>query len=197
MLETTPAGGTLVDRAARQFEAFRQGDRAALDALVTMATPLLWHTARSQGVSRVGAEDVLQTVWLSLLNNADSVRDPRTIVKWLITCVRREAWRVTQRERAAVDSVDEDPVHEPPAPADCMPETVALQHSRQECLWSHVQELTPRCRQLLRVIAYADRPDYGHIAEALGMPVGSIGPTRGRCLAKLRALLDDDPAWEA
>ena len=57
-------------------------------------------------------------------------------------------------------------------------------------------ELPERCRRLLRVIAFADRPDYAAVAEALGMPVGSIGPTRGRCLAKLRAQLAADPAWE-
>jgi len=64
-------------------------------------------------------------------------------------------------------------------------------------LWQHVAGLPERCRALLRVIAFADRPDYSSVAEALGMPVGSIGPTRGRCLAKLRQLLSADPAWEA
>ncbi|HEY8651998.1 MAG TPA: sigma-70 family RNA polymerase sigma factor, partial [Dermatophilaceae bacterium] len=53
------------------------------------------------------------------------------------------------------------------------------------------------CRALMRVIAFADRPDYAQIADSLGMPVGSIGPTRGRCLAKLHDILDHDPAWEA
>ena len=64
-----------------------------------------------------------------------------------------------------------------------------------DVLWTHVQDLSERCRRLLAVIAFADRPDYAAIAEALGMPVGSIGPTRGRCLAKLRAALEADPTW--
>ena len=63
-------------------------------------------------------------------------------------------------------------------------------------LWQHIAQLSERCRALLRVIAFADRPDYAAVAEALGMPVGSIGPTRGRCLAKLRQQLANDPAWE-
>ena len=67
---------------------------------------------------------------------------------------------------------------------------------RQRRLWEHVQGLPERCRELMRVIAFADRPDYALIAESLGMPVGSIGPTRGRCLAKLRQLLASDPQWE-
>ena len=59
----------------------------------------------------------------------------------------------------------------------------------QGVLWRHVSGLSERCRYLLRVIAFAERPDYAAIADALGMPVGSIGPTRGRCLAKLRVAL--------
>ena len=100
MIEARPTGDTLVARAAVAFADFRDGDRAAFDDLMKMVTPLLWHTARGQGVDRVAAEDVLQTVWLSLLRHADSVRDPRTVVKWLLTTTRREAWRVRQRAAA-------------------------------------------------------------------------------------------------
>ena len=63
-------------------------------------------------------------------------------------------------------------------------------------LWAHFQQLPQNCQALLRVIAFADRPDYAAVSESLGMPVGSIGPTRGRCLAKLRTALANDPAWE-
>ena len=61
---------------------------------------------------------------------------------------------------------------------------------------SHISQLPERCRALLRVIAFADRPDYADLAKALDMPQGSIGPTRGRCLAKLRLSLANDPSWE-
>jgi hypothetical protein len=63
-------------------------------------------------------------------------------------------------------------------------------------LWTHFEELPPKCQALLRVVAFADRPDYAAVSEALKMPMGSIGPTRGRCLAKLRTALANDPAWE-
>jgi DNA-directed RNA polymerase specialized sigma24 family protein len=72
---------------------------------------------------------------------------------------------------------------------------VVLRSQDQSLLWRHVRDLPERCQTLLRVIALADRPDYAQVAEALGMPVGSIGPTRGRCLAKLRAALVADPKW--
>ena len=204
MIEAQPTGDTLVARAAVAFADFRDGDRGAFDDLMKMVTPLLWHTARGQGVDRVAAEDVLQTVWLSLLRHADSVRDPRTVVKWLLTSTRREAWRVRQRERSGHpprESLDGSPGtgedwDRATAPEE-EPEALVLVGQRQQRLWQHVQQLSPRCRALMRVIAFADRPDYAQIAHSLGMPVGSIGPTRGRCLAKLHDILDHDPAWEA
>ena len=61
-----------------------------------------------------------------------------------------------------------------------------LTDERDRVLWQHVQRLPGRCRELLRIVAQASRPDYAAVAEALGMPVGSIGPTRGRCLDRMR-----------
>jgi DNA-directed RNA polymerase specialized sigma24 family protein len=76
-------------------------------------------------------------------------------------------------------------------------EDLAITSDQQRLLWGHVNDLPDRCRTLLRVIAFAASPDYAGVAASLGMPVGSIGPTRGRCLAKLRAMLVSDPSWEA
>jgi DNA-directed RNA polymerase specialized sigma24 family protein len=77
-----------------------------------------------------------------------------------------------------------------------LPEERVLQDDGDSRLWQHIARLPERCRALLRVIAFADRPDYAAVAQSLGMPVGSIGPTRGRCLAKLRRQLATDPSWE-
>jgi RNA polymerase sigma factor (sigma-70 family) len=129
------------------------------------------------------------------------VRDPHTIVKWLLTSARREAWRASRRSRddrdrsGAVFGVDQEEVMDVPDQEDG-PEETAFRDDRQRRLWGHVKALPERCRQLVSVIAFADKPDYAHLAESLGMPVGSIGPTRGRCLAKLRDLLAGDPHWE-
>jgi DNA-directed RNA polymerase specialized sigma24 family protein len=60
---------------------------------------------------------------------------------------------------------------------------------QRRTLWRAISQLSGRCRELLRIIAFAPRPDYAAVAAELGMPIGSIGPTRGRCLAKLRGLL--------
>ena len=68
-------------------------------------------------------------------------------------------------------------------------ESSAVEHDARHRLWAAVDELPERCRRLLRVVAFENRPDYARLATDLGMPVGSIGPTRGRCLAKLRVAL--------
>ncbi len=193
---------TLVVRASTAFAAFQAGDRFAFDTLVEVITPLMWRTTRGAGLDPTTSEDVIQGVWLSLLRSADSVRDPQTIVKWVLTSTRREAWRISKRTRTdqqrsgAVFGVDSEELMDIPAAREAGPEERVIADDRQRMLWGHVQALPERCRQLLGVIAYADKPDYAALAEALGMPVGSIGPTRGRCLAKLRDALSKDVAWE-
>ena len=202
MIEANREGETLVDQATKAFAAYQRGDRAEFDRLVGLLTPLMWHTVRSQGVDVSAAEDVVQTVWMRLLHSGASIRDPQTVVKWLLTAARREAWRVTKRARAdlgrtaALFGLEGDELGSIPGQRQSTPDEVVFRDERERQLWTHVQSLPPRCRELMRVIAFADRPDYASIAESLGMPVGSIGPTRGRCLAKLRQDLASDPKWE-
>ena len=100
MIEARPDGETLVDRATDAFRRYQDGDRAAFDTLVEVASPVMWRVARGAGLDQVTGEDVLQTVWMSALRSAGEIRDPRTIVKWLLTSTRREAWRVSKRSRA-------------------------------------------------------------------------------------------------
>ena len=107
------------------------------------------------------------------------------------TTARRAAWRagkqlqVTDRELA-----DDAETLEWRTPAARSSESVAVEHDEQSRLWAAVGTLDERCRRLLRVVAFEQRPDYAGLSEELGMPVGSIGPTRGRCLSKLRSALD-------
>jgi RNA polymerase sigma factor (sigma-70 family) len=202
VIAVQPEGVTLVDRATDAFSRYQAGERAALDQLVETVTPLLWRTVRETGLDRSASEDVVQTVWLSLLRRAETVRDPRSVVKWLLTSARRESWRASTRHRTdvartgAVIGVDPEETLDLPEQRESLPDETVLRDERQRRLWHHVQDLPERCRQLICVIAFADRPDYALIAESLGMPVGSIGPTRGRCLTKLRGLLAGDPQWE-
>jgi RNA polymerase sigma factor (sigma-70 family) len=188
MTTTAPLG----PRAALAFVAYRDGEREQLRELVALLTPLLWHVARSQRAPKEVAEDAVQTAWLRLVDAADTIADPRGVVSWLVVTVKRETWRLLRlagREAAADETAE---------PADdTTPEDTVISEGEQQLLWRHVAELPERCQALLRVIAFAPSPDYAAIAAGLGMPVGSIGPTRGRCLAKLRARLLADPRWEA
>ena len=195
MIAAEPVQDTLATRAASLFTAYREGDESQMGALIALLTPILWHTVRTQRLDRESAEDVLQTTWLALVRSADSIADPRAVLQWLIVSARREAWRVVRREsRAEPQEFTDDAIVAAP---DDAPDEVVLRDASYRRLWRHIQQLPERCRELLRVIAFADRPDYAMIARGLGMPVGSIGPTRGRCLAKLRAQLAADPGWDA
>lgn len=187
----------LAARAASAFHALRDGDPSMMSRLVDEVTPLLWHIARHQGLDQASAEDVVQTSWMRLLEHADRITDHQSVLKWLITTTRREAWRVSRlgrRDDPLEDSTGSAAGTDDSEPG---PEDAVIQANTQAVVWRHFRQLPERCQQLLRVIAFADRPDYASMAQALGMPIGSIGPTRGRCLAKLRALLLNDPAWEA
>lgn len=189
----TSADGTvhsLATRAAAAFSAYRDGEVRAMDELVDLLTPVLWHTARAQGVSGPVAQDAVQTAWLRLVENAERIKDSQAVMGWLIVTVRRETWRVHKAHGREDHEIDENLPDSIPDPS-----ALALRREGHRVLWRHFQNLPEKCQALLRVIAFADRPDYAAVSEALKMPVGSIGPTRGRCLAKLRAALSDDPAW--
>ncbi|MEO7588819.1 MAG: sigma-70 family RNA polymerase sigma factor [Arachnia sp.] len=182
---------SLVKEAAELFGGFLGGDRSLIDPLVRLLSPTMWHMARSCGLDDGDAEDVVQTVWLSLVAKAETVRDPTTIVAWLGTSVRRESWRVSGERRKSIprENMPEQPdTGSGPADAVVLDET-------QRVLWRHFASLTPRCQALLRVVSRGGPPDYAALAASLGMPVGSIGPTRGRCLGALRRALLNDPHW--
>jgi DNA-directed RNA polymerase specialized sigma24 family protein len=114
-------------------------------------------------------------------------------LQWLIVSTRREAWRLVKRtDRVEPREFETDDLL---SATDELPEEQVLRSEADSQLWEHIAQLSERCQALLRVIAFADRPDYAAVAEALDMPIGSIGPTRGRCLAKLRQQLNNDPKW--
>lgn len=172
--------------AAELFLRWRDGDTAAMDDLVRLMSPVLWQIARAQRLDEETAGDVVQSAWLALVRRPESVRDPAAVGGWLATTTRREAWRVTKKS-GRVDPVAEEDL---PMPAAGSAEEEATTHLRDRALWQAVGQLNERCQRLLRVAAFLDRPNYAQLADDLDMPVGSIGPTRGRCLAKLRALLE-------
>ena len=183
---------TVFDQAAAAFGDYRQGQTGRMSDLVRLLTPAMWAIARSCRLDAHQSEDVLQTVWVRLVQKADTIADPQGVFAWLLTTTRREAWRVSGTAiREANSDEDLDRLVCP----DPGPEAVVTAEDENSRLWHHVTLMSPRCQALLRVIAYVTPPDYARISQALGIPVGSIGPTRGRCLAALRTSLTADPSW--
>ena len=188
----------LARRAAAALAAHRAGDSAPLADLVREATPLMWHIVRSQGVDRDDAEDVVQGVWLAFVRNAEAIRDPDAVLKWLVVSARRAAWQAAGRRRDDLrrsTPLPDGQTSAELASGEPAPDVPVLEAERDRTLWRRFLELPGRCQQILRFVAMADRPDYAAIAEVTGMRVTAVGVTRGRCLAKLRALLDSDERW--
>lgn len=168
----------------------KQGRREAVGELVPELSPLLWQVARASGISSCDAEDVLQSVWLNLLANLDAIRTPGTLTAWLITTTKREAWRVRAADRRQKPVDQEWLTAIPDAGADSEQRLIMKDEQRE--LWEALRSLPGRCQKLLRIVAFVPRPDYDDVAARLGMPRGSVGPTRGRCLDKLRSALDGE-----
>lgn len=180
--------GDLVVQAGAAFQQYLDGVPGGIDTLVRLVSPLLWHTARHCGLTSAQAEDAVQQAFLALVRHGGTISDPLAVVRWLTVTLRRQAWR----DRAAWMKQTGNEPTDADLPGEISAEAAAVLSDEQHRLWTHVSALNERCRRLLAVIAFAPRPDYAAIARDLGMPVGSIGPTRGRCLEKLRARLQGE-----
>ena len=178
---------------AAAFTAWRGGDPDALDELVRLLSPTLWQVARAAGLDRASAEDVVQNTWLALVAGADAIASPLAVSGWLCTTARREAWRVSKRNRREL-ATDGD-VLGSALPALDGPEGGIVLDDEKAVLRRSLARLNARCQSLLRMLAAGPRPEYGEVSEALDMPIGSIGPTRARCLEKLRAELISEGAF--
>lgn len=175
------------DRASGAFTAWRSGDPAAVDELVAAMTPVLWHVVRAYGHDREAAEDVVQATWLGFVRLHPTIEDPQAVASWLITSARRGAAAHARTARRAAPVQDET-LHAV-LPDEESAEALAMRGDEAARLWGAVASVDERCRRLLRVVAFLDRPDYHSLSRDLDMPVGSIGPTRARCLAKVRDAL--------
>ncbi|HTP16044.1 MAG TPA: sigma-70 family RNA polymerase sigma factor [Streptosporangiaceae bacterium] len=189
---TVPAGQP--DRSARiagLVRAARAGSDDALGQIVTELSPLLWQVARAARLNPGDAEDVLQTAWLRLISHLHRIHTSTALTGWLVITTRREAWRVRAAGRRQLPA-DQDWLCALPDQGPGSEEQAIIDDQRR-ALWAAISQLSARCQELLRIIAFVPRPDYQAVAAELGMPLGSVGPTRGRCLAKLRALLAGHP----
>ena len=175
-----PSVADLVARAAAS-------DEAAWHELVDRYAPLVWSICVRHQLSRTDIEDVGQTVWLRLVEHLENLREPAALPGWLATTTQRECVRVLKaHRRCEVFGTDPDNGGLPLETESRMIEEEVLMAERNALLRAAFAEL-PEDSQRLITLLMSDPPlSYVEIGEILGMPPGSIGPTRQRCLNRLR-----------
>jgi RNA polymerase sigma factor (sigma-70 family) len=158
----------------------RRGDKQAWDAIVERYAPLIWSICRQYRLDDADAADVGQVVWLHLVDQVDDLRDPAALPGWLATTTRRQCCRLRQVSGPLVDAgnmADTGAV---------LAEHELLLAERHAALRAAMSDLPRGCRELMAPLT-ADPPvSYAEISARLGIPIGSIGPSRSRCLARLR-----------
>jgi len=172
-----------------------EGDHAAWEALIRRYQRLIYSIPIKARISQEDAADIFQSVCLKLYEKLNTIRDGERVSSWLITTTSRECWRISARNRReAIPSGSDDEngsnLIEIPATgllADEEREVLERQHQLRHA----VEALPDRCRELISMLFYHENElSYVDIAGRMKMPVPSIGPTRARCLEKLRKLLE-------
>jgi RNA polymerase sigma factor (sigma-70 family) len=188
-VEEDPATGAptvevLVARAAR-------GDEDAWAELVARYTPLVAAVINGFELSRADAADVNQTVWLRLVEHLDRLRQPAALPMWMAKTTRHECIRLQRTSRRSrpfdpLDAADEGHWSASALVEDPTVDDDLLRAERHQALRDGFAQLPPRCRQLLEMMLREPPLTYEEIGVRMRIPIGSVGPTRGRCLHKLR-----------
>jgi RNA polymerase sigma factor (sigma-70 family) len=165
----------------RLLDACIRGDQDAWGELVAQFSRLVYSVPRRYRLPPEACEDVFQEVFAILLKELPQIRDARTLPKWLITVAARESLRAARRRRPEPKTTHRDPPLLPPEELQRLEQHQLI----RDCLC----ELDDPCRALLYELFSPGDPDYSAIAQRLSMPIGSIGPTRARCLKKLLAIV--------
>jgi RNA polymerase sigma factor (sigma-70 family) len=179
----------------------RTGDERAWDALVERYAPLIWSLCRRYRLNAADTGHVAQSVWHGLANQLGKIRDPAALPGWLATTTRRECQRVlntAQAPHAARYTLDAEDI--PDDQAETLEQGLLLAAERHAALREAFADLPPRCQQLIALLIEDPPVSDAEVSARLGVPVGSIGPNRRRCLDKLRhhpaiaALINADEA---
>jgi RNA polymerase sigma factor (sigma-70 family) len=164
------------------------GDHQAWDALVSRYVALLWSIAFRHGLGESDAADVVQNTWLRLFEHIHEVREPARIGSWLATTAQRESLRCVAQRKRVIPSDDEttfDGADLLQAPLD---EALLSREQAAEAR-AALDTLPPAWRSLVEALTQDPPLTYEEIVTELGVPIGSIGPTRGRCVRRLRAIV--------
>jgi RNA polymerase sigma factor (sigma-70 family) len=185
---TTRGAAVPDDDIAGLVAAAADNDQLAWNALVNRFTGLLWSIARGYRLDDATAADAVQSTWLRLVDRLDTINQPEAVGGWLATTMRRECLHVLGRSAREVPSTTSHWLDDEPADTRDL-DAQLLDDERDAALWRAMGKLGERCHRLLRVLMASPPPSYAEVSAALDMPIGSIGPTRQRCLEHLRRLL--------
>jgi RNA polymerase sigma factor (sigma-70 family) len=163
------------------------GSQAAWDDLVEGFSGLVWSVVRAHGLYGAEAADVCQTVWLRFVEHLRRLREPERAGAWLATTARHECLRVLRRRGRTTAMAEPPEVVDVSAEAD--PGTRVVAGEEHELLMAGLAGISGQCQQLLRLLLVDPPLSYDEISALLDMPKGSIGPTRQRCLVRLRAAM--------
>lgn len=175
------------------IQACRQGDAQAWQALLDQYERLVFFIPLKYGLSHDDAADVAQYCFIALMESLDNLRDDSNLAAWLSTVAERRTWRLLKqyrRERIG----DEEDVAQDASLIGTTDGRRPLERGEQlEWINEGLSHIGDRCRELLLALYFdRDEPSYAEVAQKLGMPVGSIGPTRARCLERLRQVMGKD-----
>ena len=163
------------------------GDKQAWDALVERYAPLVWSICTRYRLGAADAHDAGRSVWLHLVEQLGNLRDPATLPRWLATTTRLECARVLRSAHGphvAVPALDAENISDGHAG---IAEQQLLAAERHVALRQAFTSLPPRCQQLITLLIHDPPMPYAQISATLGVPVGSIGSMRSRCLHQLRS----------
>lgn len=167
------------------------GEAEAWEELLKRYRRLIYSIPYKYGFSPDQAADIFQSVCVTMLEQLRTLRDERKLSSWLITTTLRECWKVKRREQREISNPDDEGEALAALPADGpLPDELVQTLEEQHLVRQAIQRLDDRCRALLTYLFYEKEEwSYERISRQLGMPVASIGPTRGRCLEKLKRIL--------
>ena len=171
-----------------------RGDQLAWNELIDRYAALIYSIPLKYGLGEPDAADVFQSVCITLLEKLGSIRTPQGLAAWIITTTRRQCLAVArQRRREQLHSMPAGLAAEDigPIDPDLLPDEELLSLERQHLVRHAVERLPETCRRLINAL-FSDDPQpssYLRLADGLGLPMNSLGPTRARCLEKLRRIL--------
>jgi RNA polymerase sigma factor (sigma-70 family) len=174
--------GDLVRRAA-------EGDRWSWERLVDQYARIIWSVTRDFRLAESDAADVAQATWLRLFEHIDRLEYPDRVGSWLAVTARRECLRHVAARKRVVLVHDDDDLHDVVAHGPAVDERL-LANERAQAVREALADLPGQWQRMLQLLMADPPASYAEISDQLGLPIGSIGPTRGRCLARLRELLE-------